>query len=120
MQAPDNAGPVCFLAALDHRAETPPADAIAQVITTIGNIDTLEELGAFWHALADVQPGMQSVPGVITAKDAQKAAIEAKADVSPPSEAVERRAIEAKAKADKETEHPLAGDGPKMPAGGHL
>ncbi len=62
------------------REETPAYDeeAIAFVIVQLRAIWDLIELKAYWKALAELQPGIQSAPGVAEAKGAQKAAIEAK------------------------------------------
>lgn len=66
----------------------PPAEAIEQAIDKMKGIWNTEELVAYWSGLREHQPGIQSAPGVAEAKDAQKAAIEAKANERP-SESVD-------------------------------
>ncbi len=96
------ADPWSFVLDSTHQPPAPkikPED-IAKVIGEMQDIWDVAELGGYWTALAEYQPGMQSAPGVIKAKDKQKAAIEAKASQS--------------------TEHPPADEDNGMTEGGHL
>jgi hypothetical protein len=66
----------------EARPSGPPKEAIDTAIDCLGNAETLASLKAIW---TDLPKDVQSVPAVIRAKDARKAALDAEASTAKPS-----------------------------------